>query len=121
MCEQEILDDWAPKWKGKYTVTWCNLCDVAIIICPEVGCHGTSCNGGGCEKCLPDELEFRKLNRHVEDYLTGEEAAAWRKGERLKEFILESLRRGEVKIDFNKLDAAGELSGRDKALFLPDN
>ncbi len=44
-------------WRD-YQVDWCKLCETPVISCGRNGCRATSCNGGGCDDCLPDFLDF---------------------------------------------------------------
>ena len=55
---------WFPEkcrtWKSKkgnlYHLTYCTLCETDCIVCPH--CDNSSCNGGGCDKCIDDFEEF---------------------------------------------------------------
>ena len=108
----EFLGD---KWLGKYTVGWCDLCGCAYIRCPK--CENISCNGGGCEECIVDDKKFSLYETRVESYLTEEERKIYDKVERLKKFIIESIRRGDLKIDFKALQKEGKLSPNDEEMF----
>lgn len=44
------------KFKGKYTIYWCELCKGASIECKS--CNASSCNGFGCSICNNDLKEF---------------------------------------------------------------
>ena len=117
MNELERLDELfgAPKWKDKYQVRWCDLCNCAYIHCEH--CRGSTCNGHGCEKCKQDGIEFSKYFRSVECYLTPEEAKIYDKCLRLKKFILKTIPQGDKQIDWKKLKEAGELSQNDEEMF----
>ena len=113
---QLLIDPFLDKWKDKYPITWCDLCDTAIIICPE--CHNSSCNGGGCNKCIndPDAKEFSECKTHIWNYLTEDEKIIHEKGLRIKKHILETLSRGEKHIDWKLLRERGELSQHEEEL-----
>jgi hypothetical protein len=109
------------RWKGKnreYSVSWCDLCDVAIISCED--CHGSTCNCMSCEKCSEDFEEFCKYKRCVEDYLTGEEIKIYQKCLQIRKHILETIQIGEKEIDWNKLNERGDLSEWECGMFLND-
>jgi methionyl-tRNA synthetase len=120
MSESELLDDifYGKKWRGKYKVSWCDLCDTAIITCPK--CKNGSCNGGGCEECINDKdsIEFNEVKTRVEDYLTEEEIKIYQKCLELKKYILETVRDGDKEIDWNKLDKNGKLSDWNRKMFI---
>ena len=103
------------KWKNKYTVDWCNLCDVAIISCPF--CEGTTCNSHSCDKCKDDFEEFRKYRRTVFDYLTKDEIKIYEKCLELKKFILQTIPENEKEINWRRLKDDGMLSNYDEELF----
>jgi tRNA U54 and U55 pseudouridine synthase Pus10 len=114
--EEAVLDSLDRQWKGKYPVTWCHLCDTAIIICPK--CNNSSCNGGGCPECHNDFEEFAKTCKtDVDDYLTERETFTYRKGLRLQRLIVESIQRQEKQLDFNELKNSGHLSQADREMF----
>jgi hypothetical protein len=111
--EEEILSSIFgedKKWRG-YKLSWCHLCDCAII---SDGKGGTTCN---CNWSGSDEAveEFRKTKHRVEAYLTEEEKIAYTKGMSLKKLILESLSRGENEINWGKVKY--EISENDDELF----
>lgn len=109
---EEILGE---KWKGKYILDWCYECDTARITCLE--CKNGSCSGGGCDKCINDFDEFHKSKTCVESYLTEEERRIYDKCLRIRKLILTSLRIGDSKIDWKKLQKDGELSSNDEKVF----
>jgi len=50
-------------WRN-YAVGYCALCETLYVSCPH--CGNSSCNGGGCEKCLVDFTDFyTSLNREL--------------------------------------------------------
>lgn len=103
------------KWKDKYFVDWCDLCNVAIISCEA--CGGTTCNCHACEKCSKDFDEFFKLKRHVEDYLTEEEKLIYQKCLRIKKHMIGSLSKGESEINWQKMYEQGKFSRWEEELF----
>lgn len=115
--EGAMLDGMGNKWKGKYVVSWCHLCNTASI--SHHGCpgHGSSCNAGGCPDCIEDFKEFNKLKTTVEDYITEEEAKTWEKCLRLRKHIVESLQRGEKQLYWEKLAKEGHLSQNERQMF----
>ena len=104
-------------WKGKYRVSWCGTCRTAYIACVEPNCDGTSCNGGGCEKCHEDFVEFHTCKTSIEDYLSDDEIETYRKIIHLQSLILESLRMGDKEIDFEKMNREDLLTEYSKKLF----
>jgi hypothetical protein len=48
------------KFKNKYDIFWCDLCETAYIKCPA--CGNSSCNGGGCVKCDEVFSQFSKVS-----------------------------------------------------------
>jgi tRNA U54 and U55 pseudouridine synthase Pus10 len=105
------------KWKDKYFVEWCDLCDTAIIICLDPNCGGSSCNGHSCEKCHDDITEFDLCKTKVQDYLSKDEIRIYEKSLRIKKHILETLAKGEKEINWKKLQSNGELSAWEEQLF----
>lgn len=103
------------KWKNKYKVTWCDLCNCAIIICPE--CKNSSCNCSSCDKCYDDFGEFYKCKVNVSNYVTEEEFKVYSKCLSIKRHILESLREGEKEINWKNLKKLGKLSRNDEEIF----
>lgn len=80
-----------PMWKNKHKISYCQKCDRVILI--YSCCKNTSCNCGGCEKCLNDPIvkEFDSAKHNVKSYLGDEEFKIYYKGQRLKKYIQESL------------------------------
>lgn len=97
-------------WKG-YPLSWCSMCD-CFIISDSTGhssCSGTLNN--------VDFDEFNKCKTSLFEYFEPEEFAIYRKFERLKEIMMDSLARGESEIDWKRAEAEGELSENDYILF----
>jgi len=117
MNEEEAFEtlSYQKKWKDKYGVSWCDLCDVATISCPY--CPASSCNGQACDSCFDDIDEFNRKKTRVEDYLTEEEIKAYHKSLRLKKFIVISMRDGDSEVNWKKLKSEGKLSDIDCELF----
>ena len=107
---QLLIDPFLEKWRGKYPITWCDECDVAIIICPH--CHNSSCNGGGCDICINDQdaKDFMECNRKIQDYLNEADKLAYEKALRIKRHILDTLSDGEKTIDWEKKFKEGKLN-----------
>lgn len=108
MNEEQVLDSLMPKWKGKYTVGWCYLCDCAYIICPV--CGHNDCGCGGCDECKKDMPEWRKVTVKVQSYLTPEEIQTYEKCLSIKNHIIETIRAGQNHIDWKQLQKDGHLS-----------
>jgi len=117
--EEKLLSEiFAEKWKNKYVITWCSLCDSACIACLNPKCLGTSCNGAGCKKCNNDFNEFHSYNIRVENYLTDKEKNIYHKCLRIKKHILETIPLGIKKIDWKKLNKQKKLSDIERKMFL---
>jgi len=56
-----------PGIQGDYEITYCNLCQCDIISCLDPNCHGTLCNGGGCDKCHDDFINFSKSLKDIKN------------------------------------------------------
>jgi hypothetical protein len=117
MTEKDMLDDIFSKgkWKNKYEVSWCDLCETAIIVCPV--CKNASCNGSGCEECMKDADEWSKTKHLLEHYLPLNEVLIYKKCQDLKEFIVQSLQQSQSEIDWKKLVNEEHLSPRLEFLF----
>lgn len=113
--ESDFLDDLFGEasgqnlWKNKYKISWCDLCETYSISCLEENCHGSSCNGGGCEKCSEITADFNSAKTRPVEYLSEPEKIVARKIQFLKKYILESLKMGDYVIDWQKLETAGIL------------
>ena len=117
--EEKLLSEiFNAKWKKKYTVSWCMICDCAYITCPNSKCLGTSCNGAGCKECNNDFDEFLTYNIRVENYLTDKEKNIYHKCLRVKKHILETIPLGIKKIDWKKLNKQKKLSDIERKMFL---
>lgn len=108
----------AKKWNGR-SIFWCNLCET-FSLNPECECRGTSCNAGGCEKCGPVLKEFETVKSSVEAYLTEEEVKTMQKISRLKKLIPLSISMGDKKIDWQKMETAGQLCKADHDKYFPE-
>jgi hypothetical protein len=102
-------------WKDKYELSWCDLCDVAVITCPE--CKNSSCNSGSCDKCKEDMKEFSSYKCKVQNYLSEDEIKVYEKSLRIKRHILNTIPLGIKEIDWKKLQSDGELSEWEESLF----
>ena len=45
---------------SSYKESYCRTCQKEIISCLEQDCEGTTCNGGGCDKCYDAFVAYRK-------------------------------------------------------------
>lgn len=117
MNEEELLDEIfsEKKWKDKYFVEWCDLCDTAIIVCKD--CKNSSCNGGGCNSCINDFNEFNSCKTKIHEYLSDEEIQIYEKCLRLKKHIIESLNCGEKEINWKQRLADGKFSKNEEEMF----
>ncbi len=106
---------WTSKNNVKYELNWCDLCDVARIVCPS--CQNVSCSGGGCEECLRDWDEFKKYVTYIEHYLNPEEILIYDKCRSLKKHIVEQIEAGNLIIDFKKLKLEEHFSKHEEELF----
>ena len=124
MTDTDRLNDiFANLWngeQGKHLVTWCGLCNTAIISCLEPDCHGSTCNAGGCDKCKKDFDEFNTYKTTVFEYLTDEEKSVYEKALRIQHFIMETIPTGMKELDWKKLDSEGKLSDYDRWMFLSE-
>lgn len=102
-------------WRGKYVIGFCHQCDAINIKCPE--CANASCAAVGCEKCKSDFDDFIKTRNSPESYLTEDENRAILKQDRLKRFIVESLKAGFEEINWEYIGTHGFSSKRDEKLF----
>ena len=102
-------------WKGKYPLSYCELCETVCIKCPA--CNNVSCNGGGCDECMKDYPEWSETKHHYESYLTTEENKAVSKVRFLKRYIQASLAAGFSEINWQYLHETGKLCGSAYSLF----
>lgn len=103
------------KWKDRYDIGYCHLCLTHFIECPD--CHNISCNGGGCEKCHDDSIEFCKLKTDARDYLTAEQVEILDLAHDLNKAIQRSLYQGDKEVNFQKLHEDGYTSQNTDNLF----
>lgn len=102
-----------PRWRG-YKIFWCDICMDWNIKCNS--CDGTSCNGGGCEKCGKDFDEFNKLMGDAYDNtFSEEEKKIIQKYERYNYLIKECLENDRNPIDWSWL--SDKLSKCDEEIF----
>lgn len=121
MNEKELLDRIfdGPKWRNRYYVDWCEMCDTAVIACLEENCHGTTCNCGGCKVCSNDQdyQDFDKAKTRIWQYLNDDERKVYDKARWLKKYILESLKDGEYEINWRRMKEEGHLCGIAEQMF----
>lgn len=103
------------KWKDKYKISYCDLCDTFCIVCPD--CRNCSCNGSGCEKCSKDFVDFHEVKYHVDDYLNKSEQETNDKIRELKKHIYEALKGGHREIPWKEFKQQGEFSKNDEKYF----
>ncbi len=116
--ESEMIDELfggGPMWKGKYRISYCDLCEVICIKCPN--CKNVSCNGGGCSECLADWPEWRETKHCLENYLSEQEINTFRKLRQLRKFIPICLAAGFKEIDWKYLHENGSLCYNDYVRF----
>lgn len=116
--EEEILDEIfgsQKKWKEKYPILWCALCEVVCVKCPA--CGNTSCNVEGCHECMKDYPDWKETKHCLESYLTPEECKTLEKTSFLKTLIMECLSAGFKEIDWQYLHKSGTLCSRVYTLF----
>mgnify|MGYP006398809937 CR=1 FL=1 len=102
-------------YKDKYKLDWCPMCDTFTIACLKDKCDGSSCNGMGCEECIPEHTEFNKKKTSPYDYLSEEERETYEKIRSLNKLVEESLLKGEDEINWEKI--APNLSDNDRDRF----
>jgi hypothetical protein len=103
-------------WKNKYEVSWCELCGMASVSCPE--CHATSCNGTSCAACHDDLMEFfDSVNCCAEDYCSEQEINAYNKVRRIQSLIVSSIQMGDDKINWDIMEEQGKLCENDRKIF----
>ena len=104
------------KWKDRYKVNYCNLCDTWTLVCPD--CKNASCNGGGCEKCIADFIDFCDNTKHsVPRYLTEDDKKTYEKFWFIKKYIGECLEEGFTEINWKWLLEKGHLCRAAEELF----
>ena len=95
-------------WKNRYRVTYCELCEGVEIICPD--CGNISCNGGSCDKCHDDFVDYCQNCKSSEwHYLNDEERKTFRKISYLRRYIMKSVKEGLYQINWKKMQDEGEL------------
>ncbi len=120
MNEEELLDDIFgdnKKWKGKFRLWWCDLCDTFSIGCPKK-CGGSSCNACGCPECIEEHKNFNKnAKTNPKDYLNEEEQKTYDKINWLKKYMKESLLENEYEINWKRMKQQGNLCKHTQELF----
>jgi hypothetical protein len=120
MNEEELLDDifdCGKKWKGKYPIRFCDLCDVFTIGCTDKKCHGSSCNGHSCDECRADHFDFDTAKTYIPQYLNEEEKKVYEKIIWLKRYMKESLLKSEYSINWKRMKQQGELCRTAEKIF----
>ncbi len=119
MNETDTLDEMFgaddEKWKQKYRVSWCGLCDTLVIKCPH--CKNTSCNCGSCDHCKDDFREFLQLKKHVSNYMTEEDYKIYERGKRLEQLLIMSFKHNFNELELKKLNEMEKLSYNDQIMF----
>lgn len=109
------MNIFASKWKEKYELSYCNICECIIVVCPE--CKNTTCNAGSCSKCYDDFDEFNGLKNQVWEYLSEEEYKVIEKADWIKKYIIEAMEMGLTKIDWQKFKEEGKLCRLSEEMF----
>lgn len=113
---RKIFGTDALRWKGKYEIEWCDLCEVIIIQCPK--CEATSCNCAACPECSADIDEFHALKMQPRYFLSEEENKAVEKYYRLRKWIVEDcLEKGHNDLNWERMYREGNFSKNDQDLF----
>lgn len=104
------------KWKNKYNLSYCELCETWTITCEK--CGNSSCNGSSCEECHKDSIDFSS-NYITSDiqYLNKEEIDILEKSKHLKKYIGECLEAGFHAINWEWLKKEGKLSEYSEKIF----
>lgn len=112
-----IFEDNSEKWKGKYSLIYCDLCEVWSVSCQK--CQTSSCSGGvsqdGCN-CLKDFEEFYNFKQPL-DYLNSDELSIFEKARRLKKMTKQSYLAGFSEINWEYLGTNGKCSENDGKYF----
>ena len=120
MSEEDTLDDifnGGKKWKGKFRLWWCDLCDTFSIGCPAK-CTGSSCNAMGCPECIETHQDFNKnAKTNPKDYLNPAEQEVYEKIFWLKKYMKESLLESEYEINWKRLKQQGHLCRHSEKIF----
>lgn len=104
----ELFGEMSPKWKDKYPLSWCGLCEVICSKCPV--CGNISCNGGGCPECMKDYPDWKETKHCLEDYLNASEKKTLEKLYYLKKYIIDSLANGFSEVNWKWLYDNGKLN-----------
>jgi hypothetical protein len=121
MNETELLDeifDGGKKWKGKFRIWWCDLCDTFSIGCTDKACTGSSCNAHGCKECIEPHNDFNKnAKTNPKEYLNSAEQEVYEKIWWLKKYMRESLLESEYEINWKRMKQQGKLCERSQKIF----
>ena len=121
MNETELLDeifDGGKKWKGKFRIWWCDLCDTFSIGCTDKACTGSSCNAHGCKECIEPHNDFNKnAKTNPKEYLNPAEQEVYEKIWWLKKYMRESLLESEYEINWKRMKQQGKLCERSQKIF----
>ena len=106
----------AMKWKNKYEMNYCELCNTWAIVCDK--CKNSSCNGSSCEECHEDSINFScdYITSEIQ-YLNEEERNTWNKIQYIKKYIGECLEAGFHTINWEWLKKEGKLSEYSEKIF----
>ncbi len=115
--ELDYLLGGATKWKGKYKIDWCELCESIILSHEECPNHATTCNCAGCPDCHDDFSEFTSLNMQPYHFLNEVERAAYVKHQMLKRYLFECLDAGKTILDWQWLLWEGKLCRAAEEIF----
>lgn len=110
---RRIFQQDEPKWAGKFPICWCDTCDTYSMGCTEESCHGSSCNGGGCEVCMPEQAKFHATKPSPIQHLNDVEQSVVRKYYRLKKLLGECLEEHGTGLDWDWLYYNGRLCDED--------
>ena len=115
MTEDDCLSKiFGQRWKAndgtEYIMWYCDMCECFSIGCNNKECHGSSCNCGGCDKCIKHHEEFNKYKISIKDYLNEEEKKIFDKIRQIKKHMKESLFDGDKEINWKKLKEQGKMS-----------
>ena len=116
--EQDLLDQIfdTGRYKNRYKVRFCDMCDIHYLICPD-------CNGGGCspdklcDLCREDIEYFNSNVKSVCSYLTRAEQEAIQKARHVKKLLKESHDAGRTEIDWEYVGTEGKSCKRDEDYF----
>jgi len=121
MTQEQLLDaifeENGNKWKGKYDLSYCDMCEVWSVSCKK--CQTSSCSGGISKddcNCIKDFEEFYNFKQPF-DYLSTDELAIFEKIRRLKKMTQQSYLAGFSEINWEYLGTNGKCSENDEKCF----